>query len=138
MEENMKHRRITEQVIKAFYALYNALGYGFLEKCYERALVIELEKMNLNVETQSPITVYYDNQVIGEYKADIVVENIVILELKAAKAITEEHTAQLLNYLRATPMEVCLLLNFGPKAEFARRSFDNNRKSNMPLSSKSS
>jgi GxxExxY protein len=138
MEENMKHRRITEQVIKAFYALYNALGYGFLEKCYECALVIELEKMNLNVETQSPITVYYDNQVIGEYKADIVVENIVILELKAAKAITEEHTAQLLNYLRATPMEVCLLLNFGPKAEFARRSFDNNRKSNMPLSSKSS
>ncbi len=69
MEENMKHSDITSCVIKAFYAVYNVLGYGFLEKCYERALVIELEKMRLNVETQTPITVYYDGHVIGEYKS---------------------------------------------------------------------
>lgn len=123
-----KHSDLTEQIIGAFFAVYAALGYGFLENIYAKALMIELKKRGLNVQGQLPIHVYYDDQLIGEYFADIVVNELVILEIKAAKALIAEHEAQLLNYLKATPYEVGLLLNFGPKPETKRRSFDNNRK----------
>ena len=123
-----KHSDLTEKIIGAFYTVYSTLGYGFLEKIYVKALMIELKKRGLDAEDELPIQVYYNGQLIGEYFADIVVNQLVILEIKAAKAIVTEHEAQLLNYLKATPYEVGLVLNFGPKPETKRRSFDNNRK----------
>src|SRR3990172_5382479 len=123
-----KHSDLTEQIIGAFYVVYSALGYGFLENVYVKALMIELKKRRLNVRDEFPIHVYYDSQLVGEYFADLVVNELVILEIKAAKALANEHEAQLLNYLKATPYEVGLLLNFGPKPETKSRSFDNTRK----------
>ena len=123
-----KHSDLTEKIIGAFYAVYSALGYGFLEKVYVKALMIELKNRGMNPQNELPIHVYYAGQLIGEYFADIVVNDLVILEIKAAKGIAAEHEAQLLNYLKATPYEVGLILNFGPKPETKRRSFDNARK----------
>jgi len=123
-----KHSEITEKILAAFYAVYSALGYGFLEKVYANALKIELEKRGLKVDQEFEIKVFYDGQVVGEYFADLIVANVVIVEIKAAKTLAQEHEAQLLNYLKATPYEVGLLINFGPKPEQKRRSFDNNRK----------
>lgn len=123
-----KHSDLTEQIIGAFYTVYSSLGYGFLEKVYVKALMIELKKRGLNAQDELPIHVYYEGQLVGDYFADIVVNELVILEIKAAKTLASENEAQLLNYLKATPYEVGLLLNFGPKPETKRRSFDNNRK----------
>jgi GxxExxY protein len=123
-----KHSDLTEQIIGTFYTVYSALGYGFLEKVYVKALMIELKNRGLNPQDELPIHVHYADQLIGEYFADIVVNGLIILEIKASKAIATEHEAQLLNYLKATPYEVGLILNFGPKPETKRRSFDNNRK----------
>jgi GxxExxY protein len=123
-----KHSDLTEKILGAFFAIYSALGYGFLEKVNVKALMIELKKRGLGVRDELPIHVYYDGQLIGEYFADLVVNELVILEIKAAKSLATEHDAQLLNYLKATPYEVGLLLNFGPKPETKRRSFDNSRK----------
>jgi GxxExxY protein len=126
-----KHAELTEKIIGAFFKVYNTLGYGFAEKVYENALVIELRKLGLKVEQQKSITVYYEGTVVGEYVADVIAADVVLLELKAARQITDEHEAQLLNYLKATPIEVGLLLNFGPKAEFKRKVFDNERKGSL-------
>ena len=123
-----KYSELTEQIIGAFYAVYSALGYGFLENVYVKALMIELYRKGMTANDQLPIQVFYLGQLIGEYYADIVVNNLVILEIKAVKTLVTEHEAQLLNYLKATPYEVGLLLNFGPKPETKRRSFDNARK----------
>lgn len=123
-----KHSELTEQIIGAFYSVYSTLGYGFLEKVYVNALVIELERRGLMVLYEFPIKVYYTGQLIGEYFADLIVNDLVIVEVKATKLLLDEHEAQLLNYLKATPYEVGLLLNFGPKPQQKRRSFDNNRK----------
>jgi len=119
---------ITGQVLNAFYKVYNVLGYGFLEKVYESALVIELENFGLNISRQRPITVYYRGHIVGEYFADIVVNDLVILELKAAEWLSNDHYAQLGNYLKATDKEVGLLLNFGRKPEFKRILFTNDQK----------
>ena len=124
----MKHEKLTEEIIKIFYKVYNSLGYGFLEKVYENAMVIEFRKANIPAVSQSPIKVLYDNKLIGEYFADILVDDKVIVEIKAAKCVALEHEAQLLNYLKATDKEVGLLLNFGPKPEIIRKVFDNLRK----------
>lgn len=123
-----KHSDLTEQIIASFYAVYSALGYGFLENVYVKALLIELNRRGLQVRDELPIQVFYLGQLVGEYYADIIVNDLVILEIKAVKALAVEHEAQLLNYLKATPYEVGLLLNFGPKPETKRRSFDNTRK----------
>ena len=123
-----KHAEITDKIIAAFYKVYNTLGYGFLEKVYDNAVVIELRKQGLEVISQAPITVFYEDNVVGEYFADLLVANAVIIELKAAKDLADEHEAQLLNYLKATPHEVGLLLNFGPKPQFKRKAFENTRK----------
>lgn len=123
-----KYSEITEEIIGAFFAVYNALGYGFLEKVYVNALKLELERRGLKVVHGFPIVVRYLGQEVGEYYADLIVKDLVIVEVKATKALLLEHEAQLLNYLKATPYEVGLLLNFGPKPEQKRRSFDNNRK----------
>jgi len=124
----LRHEDITRQIIRAFYTVYNALGHGFLEKAYEKALAIELRKMGLDVVQQAPITIYYAGQVIGEYYADLLVAGTVIVEIKAAQKLIKQHEAQLLNYLKATPYEVGLLLNFGPKPDFKRRIYDNEKK----------
>ncbi len=124
----MKHSQLTEQIIKAFYKVYNTLGYGFLERVYEAALYIELTNMGFEVEKQKPIKVYYEGDEIGVYYADLIIENLVILELKAVENFAEEHTIQLINYLKATEIEVGLLLNFGKKPEFRRKAFDNELK----------
>jgi len=123
-----KHSDLTEQIIGAFYAVYSALGYGFLENVYVKALMIELKRRGMKVDDEFQINVYYLGQQIGEYYADLIVNELDILEIKAVKNLVDEHEAQLLNYLKATPYEVGLLLNFGPKPETKRRSFDNTRK----------
>jgi GxxExxY protein len=128
---DFKHTDVTELVIKAFYKVYGTLGYGFLEKAYRNAMAIELGKLGLDVVQEACITVYYDEEIIGEYFADLLVADAVIVELKAARKLAEEHEAQLLNYLKATPYEVGLLLNFGPKPEIKRKAFDNTRKGSM-------
>ena len=98
----LKHGNITEKILAAFFRVYNVLGYGFLEKVYENALLIELKKLGLPAVAQLPIRVFYDNMVVGEYFADLLVDNAIIIEIKAAKTIIPEHEAQLLNYLKAT------------------------------------
>lgn len=128
---SLKHADVTELIIKAFYTVYNTLGYGFLEKVYGNALAIELRKLGLEVIQEARIAVYYERELVGEYFADLLVGGVVIVELKAAKKLLEEHEAQLLNYLKATPYEAGLVLNFGPKPEFKRKAFDNTRKGSM-------
>jgi GxxExxY protein len=123
-----KHEDLTHRIIEIFYKVYNTLGYGFLEKVYENALVIEFHKAGLDAIPQAPIRVRYDQQIVGEYFIDILIESCIIVEIKAAKTLSKEHEAQLLNYLKASEMEVGLLLNFGPKPEIKRKVFDNYRK----------
>ena len=124
----MKHKELTEQIIKIFYKVYNTLGYGFLEKIYENAMMIEFRKAVIPAVSQSPIKVIYEGELVGEHSADILVDKKVILELKAVKSLVPDHHAQLLNYLKATDIEIGLLLNFGPKPEISRKVFDNFRK----------
>jgi GxxExxY protein len=128
---NIKHQAITEKIINSFYTVYNILGYGFLEKVYENAMLIELRKAGLDVVPQAPIKVFYNDQIVGEYFADLIVGNSVIVELKATAKFSVEHEAQLLNYLKATKHEVGLLLNYGPKPEFKRKVYDNTMKGNL-------
>lgn len=124
---NYKHSEVTKGIIGAFYHVYNILGYGFLEKVYEKALAYELRKRGCKVVTQAPIKVYYDTVLVGEYFADLLVNDVVIVELKAAETIAPEHEAQLINYLKATEIEVGLVLNFGPKPQISRKIYETAR-----------
>ena len=126
--QESKYKSLTEKIIQIFYKVYNSLGYGFLEKVYENAMMIEFENENIPAISQFPIKVFYNKKIIGEYFADILVDNKVIVEIKAAKHIALENEAQLLNYLKATDKEVGLLLNYGSKPEIKRKVFDNYRK----------
>jgi len=130
--ESFKHTELTDKIIRAFYTVYNKLGYGFLEKVYENAMKIELKKLELQTEKQVAINVYYDGENVGIYFADLIVENLVIIELKAGEGLVEEHEAQLTNYLRATNIEVGLLLNFGKTAQIKRKVFSNRFKEINP------
>ena len=125
---NLLYNHCNHMVFQDNLTLTNKLSYGFLEKIYENAMMIEFKKTNIPVVAQSPIEVYYDNEIIGEYSADILVDNKVIIEIKATKSLGESSEAQLLNYLKATKIEVGLLLNFGPRAEVKRKAFDNKNK----------
>ena len=116
---------VTDKIINAFYTTYNELRFGFLEKVYENALLLELQAMGLFCERQKPIKVHYKDRLVGEYFADIIVNNSIIIELKAAEGIIEEHELRLINYLRATEIEVGLLMNFGKKPQFKRKIFTN-------------
>jgi GxxExxY protein len=118
----------TDLIIKAFFKVYNTLGYGFLEKVYHNSLLIELRKCGFYCESNKQITVYYEGFLVGEYYADIIVDECITLELKTAEALCEDHEFQLINYLKATEIEVGLLLNFGKKPEFKRKIFTNDRK----------
>ncbi|GGP04332.1 hypothetical protein GCM10010992_16040 [Cloacibacterium rupense] len=122
---DFKHSEITEIIIKSFYKVYNKLGYGFLEKVYENAMYIELKNEGLFVEKQKPIKVYYNKTEVGNYFADLVVNECIIVELKASESLCEEHEFQLINYLKATEIEIGLLLNFGKKPDFKRKIFTN-------------
>lgn len=119
------HGEITESIISSFYDVYNTLGYGFLEKVYENALALELTKQGFDIKAQVSIPVYYDEVQVGQYYADLLVNDKVIVEIKAAKDLCEEHEFQLINYLKATRCEVGLLLNFGRKPQFKRKVFQN-------------
>lgn len=122
------HQALTECIIKTFYEVYNELGYGFLEKVYQNSLYLELKSKGFKVEAQKKIDVYYKGIVVGEYFADLIVEDLIILELKAADCIVAEFENQILNYIRGTDCEVGLLLNFGKKPEFRRKVLENKRK----------
>ena len=117
------HSELTREIIGCFYHVYNQLGYGFLEKVYENALCHELRKHGLVAVQQAPIVVWYDGLRVGEYYADILVNDKVLLELKSVSCLNDDHTAQLLNYLKATGKDIGLLLNFGPKPEVRRKIF---------------
>ncbi len=128
---SLKYQDITDVIIAAYFFVYNNLGYGFLEKVYENAFVYELRKRGLTVEQQVRIKVYYDGTIVGEYIADLVVQDVVLCELKANESITNIDLAQLINYLRATEIEVGLLFNFGPKPKFERRFLSNENKKHL-------
>ncbi|MBW1919647.1 MAG: GxxExxY protein [Deltaproteobacteria bacterium] len=119
----MKHKDLTAQIIQCAYKVHNKLGFGFLESVYQNALLIELEKTGLKAEKEVPIKVFYDERIVGDYVADIIVEDKVILELKSVKELHPAHSAQLLNYLKATGMEVGLLINFSESVEIKRKVF---------------
>src|SRR5699024_10134600 len=119
------HRDITETIIKSFYKVYNTLGYGFLEKVYEYAMFLELREREMFVEKQKRIQVHYREEIIGDYYADLIVNEKVIIELKAAETLCKEHEFQLINYLKATDIEIGLLLNFGKEPELRRKIFSN-------------
>jgi GxxExxY protein len=124
----LKHCALTEKIIGVFYDVYNELGHGFLESVYEQALMVALTHADLRVERQVPVSVWFRGQQIGDFRADMLVEGHVLLELKAARTIEQAHEKQLLNYLRATDIEVGLLLNFGIDPQFRRLVYENVRK----------
>jgi len=129
MANNYLHSELTSLIIKAFYTVYNRLGFGFLEKVYQNALLIELRKYGLECVANRPVDVFYDDCKVGLYYADIIVNSCVIIENKAAENLCEEHEAQLVNYLKVTEIEVGMLLNFGKKPAFKRKVFSKEFKS---------
>jgi GxxExxY protein len=124
----LKYIDVTEKIIGTFYDVYNELGYGFLESVYEESLVIALREAGLVVNRQVSVPVWFRSQKVGEFRADVTLENCVLLELKCAKCLDSAHEAQILHYLKSTDIEVGLLLNFGLKPQFRRLLFDNERK----------
>ncbi|HUU41127.1 MAG TPA: GxxExxY protein [Desulfatiglandales bacterium] len=129
----MEYEEITEKVIGCAYRVYNKMGYGFLESVYEKCMLIELRKANLDAEPQKPITVYYDNQIVGEFVADIIINDVIIIELKSVRHIVQAHEVQLVNYLVATGKPVGLIVNFGENRVEVKRKVkqlaqDTNRK----------
>lgn len=126
----MIHQETSSLIISCFYKVYNSLGFGFLEKVYENALYLELINHGLNCSKQFPVPVFYEGIEVGLYYADIIVNNEIIIELKAAEALVEEHEFKLINYLKATNIEIGLLLNFGKEPQIKRKIFTNDRKAN--------
>lgn len=126
-----KHQEVTEAIIQTFYEVYNELGHGFLESVYEEAIHRVLKGKAVDVQRQSPLPVWFRGEQIGDFRADLIVANTVIVELKAARVLEPSHEAQLLNYLRASDLEVGLLLNFGPVPKIKRMVFANEKKKNL-------
>lgn len=124
----MKYEELTTKIIKAFFKVYNTLGYGFLERVYRNALYYELLEIGINASMEKRVFVYYKTHVVGEYCADLLVEDAIICELKASESLCEADENQLINYLKATDIEVGLLLNFGKKPEVKRKVYDNEKK----------
>ncbi|MFV8335035.1 GxxExxY protein [Flavobacterium sp. RSP29] len=125
---NLLHRNLSDTILKIYFEVYNELGYGFLEKVYQNAMYFELKSQGYKVEAQKQIKVYYKSQLVGDYFADLLIDDSIILELKACECLMDEHKAQLLNYLKATEVEIGLLLNFGTTPEFKRSIYTNDRK----------
>ena len=128
MPVDLKEKGLTDLIIKAFYNTYNTLGHGFLEIVYEKSLLIELRKLGLNALRQQKIEVYYEGLLVGYYIADLIVNQKVIIEVKSVTSLHQAHEAQLKNYLRATPVEIGMLFNFGERPQFSRQFFANDRK----------
>jgi GxxExxY protein len=126
--DTLKHKETTDSILKSFYEVYNELGDGFLESVYENALYIVLTEHGLHVERQKDISVFFRGNRIGDFKADLIVDEKVLIELKAVRTLDHAHEAQLINYLKAANIEVGLLLNFGRKPEFKRFIYNNKRK----------
>ena len=127
-EPSLKHADITEKIIGVFYEVYNELGQGFLESVYQNALSLALEQAGLQVAREVALPVFFRGEMVGDFRADLIVNGVVIVELKSARAIESCHEAQIYNYLRSTEIEVGLVLNFGPRAQFRRMAFENSRK----------
>ncbi len=129
VDSKLKHAELTEQIIGIYYEVYNELGHGFLESVYQNSMFIALEAAGLIVQREFPVPVRFRGQVVGEYRADLIVQRAVIVELKAVHMLEKSHEIQLFHYLRATDYEVGLLLNFGgPRPQFKRAAFDNSAK----------
>ena len=126
-----KHAELSERIIQVFFKVHTELGYGFSEKVYQRAFGIALRESGLKIDEQIPIHVYYHGQSVGEFYADMLINDVILLELKSVESIIDEHEAQLLNYLKATRIEVGYVLNFGKSATFKRKVFDNDRKGSL-------
>ena len=128
MNADLKHSELTEKLINTYYTLYNELGYGFLESIYQKAFALMLRERGISFSEQHPIRVTFHGAALGDFFADLLVESAVLVELKAMRDLEQAHERQLLNYLRATDIEVGLLFNFGPRPQFRRLAFDNNNK----------
>ncbi len=134
MKDNLPellHAEVTGSLIEAFYTVYRELGYGFIERVYENSLAIAARNLGLEIRQKVPVRVQYRGVVVGKYEVDLLANDLVIVELKAARELAEAHEAQLLNYLNATKYEVGLLLNFGPKPQHRRKVYENHRKGNL-------
>lgn len=129
--EKYPHKELTGVIIKKAYSVYNYLGFGFLESVYEKTLSSELKKHDLDIKHQVPIKVFYKKEKIGDFRADMIVNGSVIVEIKAVESLHERHEVQLINYLSATEIEIGLLINFGEKIEIKRKIFSNKRKKRM-------
>jgi GxxExxY protein len=123
-----KHSELTDAIIGIFYDVYNELGFGFLESVYRKALQLALIEKGFSIEVEVPISVFFRGKKIGDFRADLVVNRRVLLELKTAEKIVRAHEAQVLNYLRSTMLELALILNFGPQPQVRRLLLDNSRK----------
>ena len=130
----LKHKELTETIIGVFFDVYNELGHGFLESVYEKALTLALTAKGLDVLCQIDVPVWFRGHSVGEFSADMLIERKILVELKAVRTLDSAHEAQVLNYLRATEIEVGLLFNFGIKPEFKRLVYDNSRKRVRPVS----
>jgi len=128
---NLLHKSTTDAILKAYYNVYSELGFGFLEKVYQNSMFFELKSFGLKVEAQKQIQVYFKNQLVGDFYSDLLIEDKVIVELKATEFLMDIHTAQIINYLKATLIEVGMLLNFGEEPEFKRVIYTNDRKANI-------
>jgi len=119
----MKHEELTHKIIGCAYKVFNELGFGFLESVYKKAMIIELTKNKLNVEDEKSLQVYYDNQVVGEFSADLFVEDTVVVELKSVQNMAKNHEVQLVNYLNGLKKDIGLLINFGPSGVDVKRKY---------------
>jgi GxxExxY protein len=129
-EDLMKHEEVTHKIIGCAYAVYKKLGFGFLESVYRKAMVIELGRAGLYVEEEKPITVYYDDYVVGKFAADLYVEDLIIVELKSVQNIVSDHEVQLVNYLKGTKKDIGLLINFGQSGVDVKRKYKDLAKEN--------
>jgi len=123
LENEYKYKELSEKIIAAAFKVHNELGHGFLEKVYQNALAVELEENGINYELEKPLIVKYHDQQVGEYFADMVVDNKIVVEVKAVVSLSSSHEVQLVNYLKATGSQVGLLLNFGKSVEIRRKVF---------------
>jgi GxxExxY protein len=124
----LKHRELTNKILGVFFTVYNEMGYGFLESVYEECMALALRDAGLRVERQVPLAVWFRGSKVGEFRADLLIADAVLLELKSVRALDPVHDAQLLHYLKSTEIEIGLLLNFGSRPQFRRLIFDNARK----------
>ena len=127
-DPSYKHSALTETIIGVFYDVYNELGFGFLESVYRNSLRLALVQKGLIVEQEAPVTVFFRGQNVGDFRADLVVNGAILVELKTAEMIVAAHESQILNYLRSTGLEIGLILNFGPKPRIRRLLLDDERK----------